>query len=80
MKKIKQLAGRLEEKSGQALVKITMVIFLFSLLVGFLSGLFFRELRLNLLEARQRAQKMEEERRLSTLSEKYSQIRLSPKK
>lgn len=72
-KKFSQIAKELEKKPSRLILKISLVTFLVGLLVGFSSGLFFRELRLNLLSARQRAQKNEENRQINNLFEKFSQ-------
>lgn len=78
MKKIKKIARELDGKSRQVVAKICLVSFLIGFLVGFSSGLVFRELRLNRLIAKQKAQKIEEERRLNVLFERFSQVKSFP--
>lgn len=75
MKKIKKIAQELEGKPRQVIAKICLASFLISFLVGFSSGLVFRELRLNRLITKQEVQKIEEEKRLNTLFEKFSQTK-----
>ncbi len=77
---IGKVLKKIEEKEGQALLKMSVVLFSISFFLGFLGGVFFRELRLNLLEKRQSAQRLYEEQVLGGLSEKYSQSKLLPKK
>lgn len=80
MKKIAKFARQFDGKSRREVLKICLVSFLVGFLIGFSSGLVFRELRLNLLMARQKAQKIEEERRLNTLFEKFPQVKILPQK
>lgn len=76
MKKIRKLTQELDGKPRRMVLKISLVSFLIGFLIGFSSGLVFRELRLNLLLTRQKAQRIEEERRLNTLFEKFPQTKI----
>jgi hypothetical protein len=76
MKKIAKIAREFDGKPRQVVLKICLVSFLVGFLIGFFSGLTFREFRLNRLIAKQRAQGIEEERRLNTLFEKFPQTKL----
>lgn len=60
--------------------KIFLVIFFISLGVGVLLGLVFQQLRTTSLVTRQKAQKVEEEKRLNVLFEKFSQVNSAPTK
>lgn len=60
--------------------KIFLVIFSASLGVGVLLGLVFQQLRITSLAARQKVQKVEEEKRLNMLFEKFSQVKSTPTK
>ncbi|MBI4999412.1 hypothetical protein HZB97_01425 [Candidatus Gottesmanbacteria bacterium] len=75
MKKIRKISRDLDEKPRQVVLKICLLSFLVGFLIGFFSGLIFREFRLNRLIAKQRAQEIEEERRLNTLFEKFPQTK-----
>jgi len=80
LKKINKIVGEFEGKPRQIIIKISLVIFLSSFLIGFSSGLVFREFRLYLLSARQKVQKLEEGKRLNTIFQEFSQVKSLPRK
>lgn len=80
MKKIRKIAREFDGKPRQVIAKISFVIFLVSFLIGFSAGLVFRELRLNFFTIKQKAQKIEEGRRLERLFQEFSQVKSFPQK
>ncbi len=71
--KFRQFAKQLEKEPPKKLAKLSLLFFLVSLLIGFSTGLFFRELRLNRLSERQKVQALEEDNAIRSAFEKYTQ-------
>lgn len=80
IKNLKQIISKLEKKPGRELMRISFFIFLISFLIGFSSGLFFRELRLNLLMTKQKMLQIEETKRMNNLLREFSQAKSFPQK
>ncbi|MFH0864160.1 MAG: hypothetical protein V1858_03675 [Candidatus Gottesmanbacteria bacterium] len=80
MKVFKKFINKLETGSKQEIYRYVFLTFLIGFLIGFCSGLSFREIRLNMLSSKKRIQAITEAKSLKNLFQEIPVATSYPKK
>lgn len=79
MKNIIKQISDIEKKSFKGIIKIILLSFGVSFIIGFSTGLFVREIQLSMLETKVKAQRIREDKEIHQLFGKFININPSPK-